>query len=236
MKHLYTIETGSNPSGIPFLSTFHYCMLMTGICSLSSSAENSYLVFPHPNSTSPTFTPTHTPSLPPLQHSGEVLVFDTLGLSPINVIAAHKTPIALLSLSPKGDVVATASDKGTVIRVFSIPSGEKLYQFRRGSYPARITSMAFNFGAEYLAVGSDTETVHIFRCAAQKGAQQQGELSRTWSGTSDSPVASELPDAEDMDRSIEQKRRNGSMGYPFPILTPLTDIHTSLLFLCEKGI
>lgn len=193
--------------------------LTSGICSLSSSAENSYLVFPHPNSASPSFSPSHTPSQPaPLQHTGEVLVYDTLALTPINIIPAHKTPIALLSLSPKGDILATASDKGTVIRVFSVPSGDKLFQFRRGSYPARITSMAFNHTGEYLVVGSDTETVHLFRCTTQKPDSVGSPPARTWSGGwssasgPNSPSTENTPVEDDMDRVIEQKRRNGSMG------------------------
>jgi autophagy-related protein 18 len=195
---------------VPVLPT----SLIIGICSLSSSAENSYLVFPHPNSTSP-FNPSHTPTQTPLQHTGEVLIFDTLGLSPINIIPAHKTPIALLSLSPKGDVLATASDKGTVIRVFSVPSGDKLFQFRRGSYPARITSMAFNHTGDYLVVGSDTETVHLFRCTAPPVNTTGSVISRTWSGPSSPSI--ESADGEDMDRVIEQKRRNGSMRYSIPL-------------------
>jgi autophagy-related protein 18 len=209
MKHVYTIETGSNPNGNLWSSTAY-----VGICSLSSAAENSYLVFPHPNNTTPTFNPSHTPSQPaPLQHTGEVLLFDTLKLTPINIISAHKTPIAILSLSPKCDMLATASDKGTVIRVFSVPSGDKLFQFRRGSYPARITSMAFNHNSEYLAVGSDTETVHIFRCttASKPGQSPRPGSSRAWStGSGGSPV--ESPVEDNMDAIIDQKRRNGSMG------------------------
>jgi autophagy-related protein 18 len=236
MKHVYTIETGSNPNGLfppntpssqnstsppLLLLLFQFWLTVTGICSLSSSAENSYLVFPHPNSSSPTFQqPTHTPSTPssPVQHTGEVLLFDTLTLSPINIISAHKTPIALLSLSPRGDLLATASDKGTVIRVFSVPQGEKLFQFRRGSYPARITSMAFSASGEYLVVGSDTETVHVFRCSSPKTgvkSSSSGSSSggRPWmaglvGGSSENAVVE-----DDMDKVIEQKRRNGSMGY-----------------------
>ena len=204
MKHVDTIETGSNPSGI---------------CSLSSSAENSYLVFPHPTSNRPTATPSHTPSTAQTQTAGEVLVFDTLSLTPVNIIAAHKTPIALLALSPKGDLLATASDKGTVIRVFSVPEGTKLFQFRRGSYPARITSMAFNHNGEYLVVGSDTETVHLFRCSAPKTttspvAGASRPWINPWSGpSSPSTVSTDGGvDGDDMDRVIEQKRRNGSMS------------------------
>jgi autophagy-related protein 18 len=50
-----------------------------------------------------------------------------------------------------------------VIRVFSIPSADKVFQFRRGSYSAKIYSMSFNLVSSLLCVSSDTETVHIFK-------------------------------------------------------------------------
>ena len=59
--------------------------------------------------------------------------------------------------------MATASDKGTIIRVFSVPDANKLYQFRRGSMPSRIFSMAFNITSTLLCVSSTSETIHVFK-------------------------------------------------------------------------
>lgn len=50
-----------------------------------------------------------------------------------------------------------------MIRVFSVPNGDKVAQFRRGTYGARIFSIAFNPVSSLLAVSSDTETVHIYK-------------------------------------------------------------------------
>lgn len=72
-----------------------------------------------------------------------------------------------------GTRLATASDKGTIIRVFSIPDGAKLFQFRRGSMPARIFSMSFDLNSTLLCVSSATETVHIFRLAPPEDAKAQ---------------------------------------------------------------
>lgn len=55
--------------------------------------------------------------------------------------------------------------KGTVIRIFNTSNAEKVYQFRRGSYPAKIYSMSFNMVSSLLCVSSATETVHIFKLA-----------------------------------------------------------------------
>jgi autophagy-related protein 18 len=73
--------------------------------------------------------------------------------------------------------------------------------------------MAFNHTGEYLVVGSDTETVHLFRCVVPKA---QGKIpaavNRTWSGGSALSTGTDDGDTEDMDRIVEGKRRNGSMG------------------------
>lgn len=48
------------------------------------------------------------------------------------MIAAHDSPLAALVFSPSGELIATASEKGTVIRVFNVTDGVKLFEFRRG--------------------------------------------------------------------------------------------------------
>ena len=116
-----------------------------------------------------------------------MLIFDLLSLSVTNIIQAHKTPIAALALNSTGTMLATASDKGTVIRVFSVPGAQKLYQFRRGSYPARIYSINFNAVSTLLCVSSDTETVHIFKLAAGGGGKGTGGKGGAGGGSGSSP-------------------------------------------------
>jgi autophagy-related protein 18 len=152
MKLLYTIQTSPNPNAI---------------CALSPSSDNCYLAYPLPQKAPPSSfnPPSHTP--PGNTHvsptSGEVLIFDTLKLEAINVIEAHRSPLACITLNSDGTLLATASDKGTIIRVFSVPDGHKLYQFRRGSMPSRIFSMSFNTTSTLLCVSSSTETIHLFK-------------------------------------------------------------------------
>ena len=140
---------------------------MTAICALSASSENNYLVYPLPTKAAPTTfqPPSHAP--PKSDHvaptSGEVLIYDATKLEAVNVIEAHNSPLSCIALNNDGTLLATASEKGTIIRVFSIPDAQKLYQFRRGSIPARIFSMSFNSTSTLLCVSSATETVHIFR-------------------------------------------------------------------------
>ncbi|TXT04370.1 hypothetical protein VHUM_04137 [Vanrija humicola] len=183
MKLLHTIETGPNPNAV---------------CALSSSSDHSYLAYPSPApSTSSASVSSGVPPAAPAPTTGDVLIFDTLNLSAVNVIQAHKTPIAALSLNSKGTMLATASDKGTVVRVFSVPDAKKLWQFRRGTSSAHIFSMNFNLTSTLLAVSSDTSTIHIYKLTNRKsgdGANGGGDESPPPSASSggfDSPTPSD---------------------------------------------
>ena len=144
--------------------------LYIAICALSPSSENCYIAYPSSSSSTSPFAPT-TPTTPTsTTHSslvsGDVEIFDALGIQLVNIVQAHKTPVSCITMNSEGTLLATASEKGTVIRVFSVPDASKVYQFRRGSYPAKIYSMSFNLVSSLLCVSSDTETVHIFKIAA----------------------------------------------------------------------
>ncbi len=59
-------------------------------------------------------------------------------------ISAHTGQLAALALSGGGRLLATASEKGTLVRVFSTADGTKLQELRRGADPACIYSIAFS--------------------------------------------------------------------------------------------
>ncbi|KAI5888390.1 WD40 repeat-like protein [Schizophyllum commune H4-8] len=173
MRLLHVIETTPNPEAI---------------VALSPSAEASYLAYPSPlPSPSAPSTSTPTPSTSQTPSSGDVLLFHTRTLTVANVIAAHKAPIAALAINSTGTLLATASEKGTVIRVWGIPNGERLYQFRRGAREARIWSMNFNVVGSLLVAASGHGTVHVFRVGGQQG---QGQGSSSAGRAASSPPAS----------------------------------------------
>ncbi|CAO3620818.1 unnamed protein product [Cunninghamella echinulata] len=149
MKLLHTIDTNHNPQAI---------------CALSPSSDNCYIAYPSRSSSSASFTGGQTTQS--YFPTGDVEIFDALSLQLINIVQAHKSPVSCITMNADGNLLATASEKGTVIRVFSIPDGNKVYQFRRGSYPAKIYSMSFNLVSTLLCVSSDTETVHIFKLSS----------------------------------------------------------------------
>jgi autophagy-related protein 18 len=152
MTMLTNIPTSPNPGAI---------------CALSPSSDNCYLAYPlpKPREDAQDKRPSHAPptSLYAPVTSGDVLIYDTLTLKAVNVIEAHRSPLSCIALNSEGTLLATASETGTIIRVFSVPKGQKLFQFRRGTYPSTIYSMSFNQASSLLCVSSTTDTVHIFR-------------------------------------------------------------------------
>ena len=61
-------------------------------------------------------------------------------------IAAHESELSSLCLSPDGRMVATASVRGSIIRVFSTYTGECLGEIRRGRTHAAIVNLEWAFG------------------------------------------------------------------------------------------
>ena len=78
-------------------------------------------------------------------------------------IQAHASPLRCVVLSLDGSLVATASEKGTLVRVFDCHSGCLLHEFRRGTDRAKIYSLAFSKEKEWLVCTSDKGTVHVYR-------------------------------------------------------------------------
>lgn len=147
MRLLHTIETAPNPNGL---------------CALSPTTDTNYLVYPSPPK--PIVNPvTNVEGKEGGYRQGDVIVFNAQTLQPVVVIEAHKTTVAAIAMSYDGTLLATASDKGTIVRVFSVDTGVKLYQFRRGTYPTKIYSLSFSKDNKYLTASSATETVHIFK-------------------------------------------------------------------------
>lgn len=77
-------------------------------------------------------------------------------------IMAHDSRIACFALTQDGRFLATASSKGTLVRVFNTLDGSLLQEVRRGADRAEIYSLAFSSNAQWLAVSSDKGTVHVF--------------------------------------------------------------------------
>lgn len=88
--------------------------------------------------------------------------FDTVPTTADIVCDAHKSPIVCLQINSVGTFIATASETGTIIRIFDARSGQRVCEFRRGMKHASITSLVFCPFNHYLAAGSSSGTVHLF--------------------------------------------------------------------------
>ena len=113
------------------------------------------------------------------------------------ITRAHESELMALALNYDGSLVASASEKGTLIRVFSTSSGmvakshdlriltlefckgEMLHELRRGAERAIIHSICFNSASAYLACSSDKGTIHVFSLLED----EEGEQNDTSDGT-----------------------------------------------------
>ncbi|XXQ36555.1 WD domain, G-beta repeat [Plasmodiophora brassicae] len=82
---------------------------------------------------------------------------------PTTLIPAHESAISALATNSDGSLCATASQKGTLLRIWDTSRGALVQEVRRGADRARVTSIAFNADSTFLVASSDKGTVHIFR-------------------------------------------------------------------------
>lgn len=80
----------------------------------------------------------------------------------VSIIPAHSSALKAIQLSPDGELLASASETGTLIRVYSTANCAKLAELRRGIDPATVYSLAFSPSGTLLACTSDKSTLHIF--------------------------------------------------------------------------
>mmetsp|Transcript_94939 Transcript_94939/g.238117 ORF Transcript_94939/g.238117 Transcript_94939/m.238117 type:complete len:494 (+) Transcript_94939:232-1713(+) len=135
---LDSIETTSNPKGL---------------CCLSIGADRAVLVCPG------------------MQQGRALVVFYPRAFAELQapvarerttIIAAHESAIAAMATDYNGMLLATASDKGTIVRVYDTTSGMRRQELRRGADRAEIHSLAFSPTGDFLVVSSDKGTIHIF--------------------------------------------------------------------------
>ncbi|KAJ3219706.1 WD repeat domain phosphoinositide-interacting protein 3 [Dinochytrium kinnereticum] len=89
---------------------------------------------------------------------------------PISIIAAHTSGLSCFTVSHSGHLIATASETGTLIRVFEARSGRLVNELRRGLDRAEIYCIAFNVEGTRLCVSSDKGTIHVFNVVGAQGS------------------------------------------------------------------
>jgi len=80
------------------------------------------------------------------------------------LIEAHRHPVQCIAMDYMGNLLASASSKGTLVRVFLLDGeGKCIQEVRRGIDNASISSINFSLTGELMGVSSDSGTVHIYR-------------------------------------------------------------------------
>ncbi|XP_070536657.1 WD repeat domain phosphoinositide-interacting protein 4-like isoform X2 [Ptychodera flava] len=134
---LFGFDTRENPSGL---------------CEVSWSCDSPVLVFPGRVCGS-------------LQLVDLSVTTEDSSASPVT-INAHQNEIACMAVNQQGTLVATASKKGTLIRVFEISlknqTSKPVVELRRGADPATLYCINFSADSSFLAASSDKGTVHVF--------------------------------------------------------------------------
>ncbi|XP_026441468.1 autophagy-related protein 18a-like [Papaver somniferum] len=121
-----------------------------GLCEVSHSSGSLVVAFPG-------------------LHRGQVRV-ENYTTKKTNFIPAHDSSIECMSLTLDGKLLATASSKGTLVRIFDTSNGTLLQEVRRGADRAEIYSLAFSPNTQWLAVSSNKGTVHVFKLKVNQDA------------------------------------------------------------------
>ncbi|CAH8270111.1 unnamed protein product [Arabidopsis lyrata] len=95
-------------------------------------------------------------------HPGQVQVHN-LRRNVIKFIKAHDSAIACMTFTLDGSLLATASTKGTLIRIFNAVDGTLLQELRRGMERAEIYNVAISSNRKWVAASSEKGTLHVFR-------------------------------------------------------------------------
>ena len=77
-------------------------------------------------------------------------------------ITAHENLISYILINNEGTILATASERGTIIRTFRCIDGLVLQEFKRGNEKADINYLCFDNLGIFLAATSDRGTIHIW--------------------------------------------------------------------------
>ncbi|KAJ1928319.1 Phosphatidylinositol 3,5-bisphosphate-binding protein [Tieghemiomyces parasiticus] len=178
---LHSFETVENEAGVVALSSDNQASILA-----VPGRQDGYIQVIDLNSffTPPTRSATETPRAGRLTTPARGGSYAPTMSANVSIITAHTTRLSCLAINAEGTKLASASEKGTLVRVFHAGSGKLLNELRRGVDRAEIYSIAFSHDSTRLCVSSDKGTIHIFNLeigAPELAARgpQYGEVTQT---------------------------------------------------------
>ena len=97
----------------------------------------------------------------PDKKKGKIKIKNYEKTSDINVNAHEKT-IGIIVLTINGDLMASATEMGTIVRIFNTDNGNMIQEVRRGKEKAQIKCICFEENNKFIAATSNRGTVHIW--------------------------------------------------------------------------
>lgn len=101
---------------------------------------------------------------------GSVLIVNLSEETPKSILA-HTSAVICMKFDFKGNLFATASEKGTIVRLFDTKTGNKLKELRRGVDENMIYSIDFDLHNQVISCVSETGTIHVFSLEEDKNAK-----------------------------------------------------------------
>jgi WD40 repeat protein len=120
-----------------------------------------FMTGPNPNGICSMATKKNAILALPDTEKGSIQIID-INTMEYTTFQAHDNVIELIALTEDGKFVATASSKGTLIRVIELTTGNMIREFRRGSHPCTVYSIAFSQDKKFLASSGSSGTVHLY--------------------------------------------------------------------------
>jgi WD repeat-containing protein 45 len=136
----------------------------TGLVAIGTDPGSTLLVFPgrqvgHVQIVRlPPLDPTVSPQPRSARHNPTLPPFPT-----VSILVAHTSPLAAISSTPSGSLLATASARGTLIRIWDPSTSRLSRELRRGSDPADIFDVRLRPDGGAVCVSSDKGTIHVWR-------------------------------------------------------------------------
>ncbi|BGP29006.1 Phosphatidylinositol 3,5-bisphosphate-binding protein [Rhodotorula toruloides] len=161
-----------------------------GLVALATKPGSTLLAFPgrQPGQIQVVRLPPLDPLMPPLppppSHDPTSATYPS-----VSIILAHTTSLSALSTTPDGSLIASASNKGTLVRVWDAQTSYLVKELRRGTDWAQIFGISFRADGGAVAVSSDKGTMHVWDL---KRTREESQAERGTDSGSSTPRQKQL--------------------------------------------